>query len=101
VAWSDDAGGYVCDDLFFRTRHHLERTGATIPCGFVHVPPAAQTDDAGHLSLAAMTRAVEAILATVAQRLAAPPAWRVEADPAGFADWLGLLALIRRAFAPM
>lgn len=36
---SRDAGGYVCNHLFFRVRHWLEQRGSSIPAGFVHVPP--------------------------------------------------------------
>lgn len=75
VGWSDDAGGYVCNDLFFRIRHFVEAGGLAIPCGFVHLPPAAETDGEGRLTLATMTRAVETILAVIALELA-------EAQPA-------------------
>lgn len=101
VGWSDDAGGYVCNDLFFRTRHSLEREGASLPCGFVHLPPAAERDGEGRLTLATMERAVATILEVVARRLGEPRSWPVEAAPADFADWPGLLALIRRSFAGM
>ncbi len=36
VETSDDAGGYLCNFLFFRT---LSAYGQQIPCGFIHVPP--------------------------------------------------------------
>ncbi|WP_119679761.1 pyroglutamyl-peptidase I family protein [Indioceanicola profundi] len=36
---SRDAGGYVCNHLFFRVRHWLETQGLDIPAGFIHVPP--------------------------------------------------------------
>jgi pyroglutamyl-peptidase len=34
--WSSDAGGYVCNDLFFRVLHHEPDTCA---CGLIHIPP--------------------------------------------------------------
>lgn len=33
VEWSDDAGGYVCNRVFWEARRHLQP-----PSGFVHVP---------------------------------------------------------------
>lgn len=36
--FSDDAGGYVCNHMFFCARHEIEESGRAIPCGFVHVP---------------------------------------------------------------
>jgi len=36
---SRDAGGYVCNHLFFRVRHLLETAGPRVPAGFIHVPP--------------------------------------------------------------
>ncbi|MCF6228028.1 MAG: pyroglutamyl-peptidase I [Planctomycetes bacterium] len=35
VETSDDAGGYLCNFLFFRT---LSAFGEQFPCGFIHVP---------------------------------------------------------------
>jgi pyroglutamyl-peptidase len=37
VSTSRDAGGYLCNHLFYRARQLTEGTG--IPCGFVHLPP--------------------------------------------------------------
>lgn len=34
--WSDDAGGYICNLVFYRTLSALVTTG--VPSGFVHVP---------------------------------------------------------------
>jgi pyrrolidone-carboxylate peptidase/GNAT superfamily N-acetyltransferase len=105
AAWSDDAGGYVCNDLFFRIRHDREQAGAATPCGFLHLPPAAGdeagTAAEGRLSLETMERGVRAVLETLARRLAGPAAWQVEAAPSDFADWPGLLGLLRRSFAAM
>ncbi len=104
VGWSDDAGGYVCNDLFFRLRHRIAQDGPAIPCGFLHLPPETgegEGDGEGRLSLATMERAVAVILGVVARRLAEPVDWPVETAPAGFDDWLGLLELIRRSFAGM
>tara|TARA_B100000029_G_scaffold200612_1_gene198938 strand:- start:3605 stop:4573 length:969 start_codon:yes stop_codon:yes gene_type:complete len=40
VEWSSDAGGYVCNETFYRTLHALNETGnSDIPTLFVHLPP--------------------------------------------------------------
>jgi len=40
VEWSMDAGGYVCNETFYRTLHALNETGnSDIPTLFVHLPP--------------------------------------------------------------
>jgi pyroglutamyl-peptidase len=39
VAWSSDAGGFLCNHVFYRAREWLERRRLAIPCGFVHLPP--------------------------------------------------------------
>jgi pyroglutamyl-peptidase len=36
---SRDAGGYLCNHVFFRARHQIEALGRPVPCGFVHFPP--------------------------------------------------------------
>jgi pyroglutamyl-peptidase len=38
-AWSDDAGGFLCNHVFYRARDWVERAGLRVPCGFVHLPP--------------------------------------------------------------
>ncbi|MEN8184635.1 MAG: pyrrolidone-carboxylate peptidase, partial [Myxococcota bacterium] len=38
-AWSDDAGGFLCNHVFYRARDWVEHAGLAIPCGFVHLPP--------------------------------------------------------------
>jgi pyroglutamyl-peptidase len=39
VAWSDDAGGFLCNHVFYRAREWIERRGLSTPCGFLHLPP--------------------------------------------------------------
>jgi len=36
---SRDAGGYVCNHLFFQVRQRLAEQGRAIPAGFIHLPP--------------------------------------------------------------
>ena len=40
VVWSSDAGGYVCNETFYRTLHALDEANISdIPTLFVHLPP--------------------------------------------------------------
>jgi pyroglutamyl-peptidase len=41
---SNHAGAYVCNHVFYTARHEIERLGAGIPCGFIHVPLMAEQD---------------------------------------------------------
>jgi pyroglutamyl-peptidase len=38
--FSDWAGSFVCNHVFFRARHHVELNKLETRCGFLHVPPA-------------------------------------------------------------
>jgi len=61
VAWSNHAGTYVCNHVFYTARRameHLAGAGGGGPCGFVHLPPI----DAGGLPLATLIEAVETCL---------------------------------------
>ncbi len=70
VDWSDDAGDYLCNYLFYHSRAGLAEGFAPPLSGFVHVPPLADDPDAdggGGVPIA-FDRLVEgalAILATV------------------------------------
>jgi pyroglutamyl-peptidase len=37
--WSDDAGGFLCNHVFYVARDWMERSGLALRCGFVHLPP--------------------------------------------------------------
>ena len=37
--WSRDAGGFLCNHVFYVARHWVEQSARPIPCGFVHLPP--------------------------------------------------------------
>jgi pyroglutamyl-peptidase len=39
VVWSRDAGGFLCNHVFYVARHWVEQSGRRIPCGLVHLPP--------------------------------------------------------------
>jgi pyroglutamyl-peptidase len=66
TAWSEDAGGFLCNHVFYWARERLERSGRTIPCGFVHLPP---------LEAIALARQVEGVSACL-ELLGAFPAQR-------------------------
>ncbi|MEN9581315.1 MAG: hypothetical protein RJA70_4324 [Pseudomonadota bacterium] len=38
VAFSDDAGGFVCNHTFYRIAHYLAERYPRTRCGFVHIP---------------------------------------------------------------
>ena len=35
---SEDAGGFVCNHVYFRAAHHIVQTSLAARCGFAHVP---------------------------------------------------------------
>lgn len=39
VSFSDHAGGFVCNHLFYRARHWIETNDLDLPMGFIHLPP--------------------------------------------------------------
>lgn len=39
VTFSDHAGGFVCNHLFYRARHLIETEGLDLPMAFLHLPP--------------------------------------------------------------
>ena len=41
VSRSDDAGRYLCNQVFYQSLHHLAHHGIRIPAGFIHLPLAA------------------------------------------------------------
>jgi pyroglutamyl-peptidase len=54
VQISNHAGTYICNHVFYAARHEIERLGGGVPCGFIHVPLAAQqatTEDERERSL--------------------------------------------------
>ena len=58
VAWSNHAGTYVCNHVFYTARRAMEQAGVDRPCGFVHLPPMGE----GGLPLATLIDAVEICL---------------------------------------
>lgn len=66
VSYSNHAGTYLCNHVFYVARHEIERMGNGAPCGFVHVPPLqTRAEKARGLSLDTMVEAVECCLAVL------------------------------------
>ena len=55
---SNHAGTYVCNHVFYVARHRLAQSGRAIPCGFIHLPPIADSPDDPGLPLEMMLAAV-------------------------------------------
>jgi len=39
VEWSDDAGGFLCNHVFYLACHAMAASGSGARCGLIHVPP--------------------------------------------------------------
>lgn len=61
VDWSDDAGGYLCNRVFWEARRHLAP-----PSGFVHLPPLEA------LALDLQRRVVEVVITETVASLGVP-----------------------------
>jgi pyroglutamyl-peptidase len=44
--YSDDAGGFVCNHVFYRASREIARSGRTALCGFIHFPSEARAERA-------------------------------------------------------
>jgi pyroglutamyl-peptidase len=52
VEWSEDAGGFLCNHVFYRARDTMAASGSDAACGLIHVPP---------LAALALERQIEAL----------------------------------------
>jgi pyroglutamyl-peptidase len=75
VSYSNHAGTYLCNHVFYVARHEIERLGNRAPCGFVHVPPAlkqvrkrSKAAKPRGIPLSTMVEAVECCLAVLRKR---------------------------------
>lgn len=72
VALSNDAGGYVCNYVFFTARHHIARSRLPTACGFLHISELDTAhDENGQLD--SWRAAVRTILTIAAADLPSPP----------------------------
>jgi pyroglutamyl-peptidase len=64
VEFSNYAGAYLCNHVFFAARHELEATRKHLPCGFIHVPALCETasPDCAGLTLDMMVEGIEICL---------------------------------------
>ena len=69
VRFSNHAGAFLCNHVFYAVRHRLARAGLAIPAGFVHLPPL--PPEAGALAAEAQCRAAGIIVATLAESIGA------------------------------
>ncbi|MGB7160212.1 MAG: hypothetical protein WBD40_19245 [Tepidisphaeraceae bacterium] len=60
VGWSNHAGTYVCNHVFYTARHAIEQLDLHTPCGLVHVPMLSDT-----ISLAMLIGAAEEMLRVI------------------------------------
>jgi pyroglutamyl-peptidase len=60
VEFSNHAGAFLCNHVFFAARHELEASWKRIPCGFIHVPRLCETpsEDCPGLPLDMMVEAI-------------------------------------------
>lgn len=67
VSVSDDAGGFVCNHLYYRARHAIATRGLTLPMAFIHVPPLPEhcTDRVGGLAMERLEAGVRALVKAV------------------------------------
>ncbi|WP_448191756.1 pyroglutamyl-peptidase I family protein [Azospirillum sp. sgz301742] len=72
VSVSDDAGGFVCNHLYYRARHAIETRGLTLPMAFLHVPPLPEhcTDRVGGLEIDRLEAGVRALVDAVRNGIA-------------------------------
>jgi len=65
VGYSNHAGAFVCNHVFYSARHAIEQAGLALPCGFIHVPPLAESPDTAGLPLATLVDGIEACLLAI------------------------------------
>ena len=65
--YSDDAGDFVCNHVFYRARREIERSGLAALCGFIHFPADAEPACGGRgLPLSTSLDALHACLGEIA-----------------------------------
>lgn len=69
VSWSDDAGGYLCNYLFYHSRGRLCAGFAPAMSGFIHVPPLlhGETWPANAMTMDNLVAGARLIIATCAK----------------------------------
>lgn len=67
VEFSDDAGAYVCNHVFYCASDEVARLGLPTRCGFVHIPALAGTSEYPGLPLDTLIAAIETCLLELAR----------------------------------
>ena len=66
VTYSNHAGAYLCNHVFYLARHSLECAGlGHIPCGFIHLPD--MGEEAPNMPLAKIIQAAELALGVLSE----------------------------------
>jgi len=71
VEFSDNAGGYVCNHVFYSAMYFINSLKLQSRCGFIHVPPAEESEVESAMSISAVTDAVEVIVLATVEHLEA------------------------------
>lgn len=75
---SRDAGGYLCNHVFFQARQRIAGARLDIPCGFVHLPPlpdqVRDREGRAGMTLLDQVRAMTLLIETLVEAAAASPA---------------------------
>jgi pyroglutamyl-peptidase len=72
VTRSDDAGRYLCNQLFYVGRHHLEIHTTPCPAGFIHLPLAQDYSTARAVN--ALAQVIQVLKGDLVPREPQPPA---------------------------
>lgn len=67
VKYSNHAGAYLCNHVFYSIRHYFEQQQVKIPAGFIHVPD--MGDEAPAMPIETQIRAIEACLDVLMKHL--------------------------------
>jgi pyroglutamyl-peptidase len=65
--YSDDAGGFVCNHVFYRACREIAHSGRAVLCGFIHFPGDVEPDTDRGLPLATSLEALRVCLDEIAQ----------------------------------
>ncbi|MCA9888925.1 MAG: pyroglutamyl-peptidase I [Anaerolineae bacterium] len=70
VKFSNHAGAYLCNHVFYSIRHYFEDRHSTIPTGFIHVPGIGdESEEAPGMPLEKQIQAIQACIDVLAQHL--------------------------------
>jgi len=47
IMYSNHAGAYVCNHIFYCARHEMDTLSLDVPCGFIHIPMMKEADQNG------------------------------------------------------